>query len=250
MARVDYNAMADRYDAGRAAPLDALAPWRSAVEQYISVDGVVLDIGSGTGIFAEAFARWFAARVIGVEPSAGMRARAVRQRSHALVRYLAGSAEHLPLRQGSCRVAWLSTVIHHFSNLDLCACEIGRALMSNGTVLIRSAFPGRLDQIKLFDYFPRAREVAETFPTVATTVAAFAAAGFVFVALDRVEQQWAPSLRAYAASVRLRADSTLAPLTDAEFRAGLRKLELDAAREHEPSPVVDRLDLLVLAREV
>jgi SAM-dependent methyltransferase len=248
MARVDYNAMAACYDAGRAVPLDALAPWRSAVEPYISVEGVVLDVGSGTGIFAEAFARWFGVRVIGVEPSAGMRARAVQQRSHALVRYVAGSAERLPLRHGSCRVAWLSTVIHHFSDLDLCACEVGRALMSSGTVLIRGAFPGRLDHIKLFDYFPRAREVAESFPTVEATVAAFAAAGFGFVALLRVEQQWAPSLRACAARVRLRADSTLAPLTDAEFCGGLRKLDLDAAREYEPSPVVIGLDLLVLAR--
>ncbi len=212
MARVDYNAIADRYDAGRAAPLDALGPWRSAVEPHVPAAGVVLDVGSGTGIFAEAFARWFGVRVIGVEPSAGMRAQ--------------------------------------FSDLDRCACEIGRALTLNGTVLIRSAFPGRLDHIRLFDYFPMAREVAETFPTVAATAAAFAAAGFVVVALERVEQQWAPSLRAYAGRVRLRTDSTLAPLTDAEFRAGLRKLDLDAAREHQPSPVVDGLDLLVLTREV
>jgi ubiquinone/menaquinone biosynthesis C-methylase UbiE len=249
VARVDYDAIADRYDAGRGEWSDALAPWRVAVEPYIPTDGVVLDVGSGTGIFAHAFARWFGVRVIGVEPSVGMRARALQRRSHPLVRYVAGRAECLPLSRGSCRVAWLSTVTHHVSNLDLCASEVGRALVANGTVVIRSVFPGRLDHIRLFDYFPGARKVAETFPTVEATVAAFRAAAFGFVALDQVQQQWAPSLRAYAARVRLRADSTLVPLTDEEFRAGLRKLDDDVAREQEPSPVVDRLDLLVLGRQ-
>jgi len=248
MARVDYDAMASSYDAGRAVPLTALEPWRRALAPYVSAEGLVLDLGSGTGIFAEAFARWFGARVIGVEPSAGMRARAVLERPHPLVVYVGGAAEHLPLKRGSCRVAWLSTVIHHFSRLEECAPEMRHALAPNGAVLIRSAFADRLDHIRLFHYFPEARAVAETFPTVRATVNAFAAVGFAVVALHRVTQQWAPSLRDYANRVRLRADTTLAALTEAEFSAGLRRLDLDVAHEHEPSPVIDGLDLLVLGR--
>jgi ubiquinone/menaquinone biosynthesis C-methylase UbiE len=249
MARVDYNAMAGRYDAGRAVPLDALQPWRAALEPYVPAGVTILDVGSGTGIFCEAFARWFGARVIGVEPSAGMRAQAVQGRPHPLVQYVAGTAERLPVRRGSCRVAWLSTVIHHLASLEASAHELRHALTpNNGVVLVRSAFPDRLDHITLFRYFPGARAIAETFPSVEATAEAFAAAGFAVRALDRVDQHWAPSLRAYAKRVRLRADSTLAPLSEGEFSEGLRRLDLDVAREESPSPVVDGLDLLVLAR--
>jgi len=248
MASVDHNAMAASYDAGRAVSLAALEPWRSALEPYLSAERVVFDLGSGTGIFAEAFARWFGVRVVGVEPSAGMRARAVHERTHPLVLYVGGTAERLPLKRGAGRVAWLSTVIHHFSDLQGCAREVGHVLGPDGVVLIRSAFADRLDRIRLFRYFPEARKVAETFPTVRTTIDSFAAVGFARLALHRVAQESAPSLRDYAARVRTRADSTLAAITDAEFSAGLRRLDFDAAREYEPSPVVDGLDLLVLTQ--
>jgi hypothetical protein len=51
-------------------------------------------------------------------------------------------------------------------------------------VLIRSPFPGRHERITLFRFFPGAQRIAETFPTVEATVAAFATAGFAFEALQ------------------------------------------------------------------
>jgi hypothetical protein len=61
-----------------------------------------------------------------------------------------------------------------------------------------------------------------------------------------VSQVSAPSLRAAVERVRQRADSTLVPLSDREFAAGLAAMERAAAAETTPTPVVDRLDLLVL----
>jgi ubiquinone/menaquinone biosynthesis C-methylase UbiE len=246
MARLDYDRMASEYDAGRAVPLASLEPWRTAVQPYVSLERPVLDVGSGTGIFAEAFATWFSLEVVGVEPSAGMRACAARDRPHPLIRYLGASADRLPVRDGVCGTAWLSTVIHHFADLDAAAAEIRRVLTADGLVLIRSTFAGRLEHVRLFHYFPEARYVAETFPSVDRTAEAFGAAGLEVRALTRVDQVSAPSLHAYAARVRTRADTTLASLSDAEFAAGLQRLEVDVARESHPVPVVNGLDLLVL----
>jgi hypothetical protein len=97
----------------------------------------------------------------------------------------------------------------------------------------------------LFRFFLGAGRIAETFPTVAATVAAFQAAGFAFQALQPAPQVSAPGLRAVE-QVRLRADSTLQPLSDDEFAEGLAALERAAAAEATPTPVVDHLDLLVL----
>jgi ubiquinone/menaquinone biosynthesis C-methylase UbiE len=248
MARVDYDQMAPSYEHGRALPLDALEDWRAALAAYLPpASGLpVLDLGAGTGLFATALATWFDVRVVGVEPSEGMRRHARPARSHPLGAYVGGQAARLPLRDRCCGGAWLSTVIHHLGDLAHCALELRRVLAPGGPLLIRSAFPGRHERITLFWFFPGAQRIAETFPTVEATVAAFATAGFAFQALRPVPQVSAPSLRASVDRVRLRADSTLKLLSDEEFAKGLAALERAAAAETAPTPVIDHLDLLVL----
>jgi ubiquinone/menaquinone biosynthesis C-methylase UbiE len=250
MARVDYEQMASAYDAGRALTLAALEPWRVALAPHLlpTTSLPVLDLGSGTGQFATAFAEWFGTHVIGVEPAAGMRREARRKRSHPHVAYVGGEAERIPLRDGSCGCAWLSTVVHHIGDLRGCAHELRRVLQPHGRVLVRSSFPGRQDQITLFRFFPSARKIAETFPTVEATAAAFAAAGFELESLESVSQVSAPSLRAFSERVRLRTDSTLRPLPDETFAEGMAMLERAIATESSPVPVVDRLDLVVLRK--
>jgi ubiquinone/menaquinone biosynthesis C-methylase UbiE len=246
--RVDYNQMAAVYDCGRSLSDEALEAWRTALSRYLpSETGMpVLDLGSGTGRFSNALAEWFDAYVIGVEPAEGMRREAQRRITHPRVAYVGGEAERIPLRDGSCDSAWLSTVIHHIGDLPSCARELRRVLRPQGRVLIRSSFPDRHDDILAFRFFPTARKIAETFPTVEGTVKAFASAGFRMEALESVAQVLAPSLRAFCERVRVRADSTLVALSEDEFARGMEALEKAAAEEMTPTPVVDRLDLLVL----
>ena len=245
MARLDYEAAAASYDGARALPPDALAGWRAAVEPYLPpADGrPILDLGAGTGVFAAAFADWYAAPVIAVESAAAMRREAT---AHPNVAWLAGAAERMPLKDGSCGAAWLSTVIHHFDDLGAAAAEIARVLAPGAPALIRSAFPGRTGGVTLFRFFPAAGRAVESFPSVPETVAAFAAAGFEMEKLCPVEQRSAPSLAAFRARLSQRADTTLAALDDADFAAGLAALDAAVAAEAVSAPVVDRLDLLVL----
>jgi ubiquinone/menaquinone biosynthesis C-methylase UbiE len=248
MARVDFDQLAASYDAGRALSSDGLEGWRAALAGYLPPPGElpVLDVGAGTGLFAAAIAGWFDAEVVAVEPSAGMRRQARLGRPHARVAWVGGRAERLPLRDGCCGGAWLSTVIHHLGDLPGCARQLRRVVRAGGPVLIRSSFPGRHQGITLFRFFPGAGRIAAGFPTVEATVAAFEAAGFAFETLRQVPQVSAPSLRAAVERVRRRADSTLQPLPDHEFAAGLAAMERAAAAEATPTPVVDHLDLLVL----
>jgi SAM-dependent methyltransferase len=249
MARLDYDAAAAAYVRGRPLPPEAIAAWRVAVAPLLAdASGPLLDVGAGTGWFAATFAEWFDVAVVAVEPSEGMRRRAAETvRGDRRVRFVAGTAEALPLRDHSAGTAWLSTVIHHCTDLAAAGRELARVLRPGARVLIRSVFPGRLDGVAVFRFFPAARRVAETFPTVDATVAVFTAAGFVFESLQAVPQVSAPSLAAaaeYARTMR-HADSTLRPLSDEELAAGLRELE-SAAATTPPAAVVDHLDLLVL----
>jgi SAM-dependent methyltransferase len=185
--------------------------------------------------------------VVAVEPARRMRQEALARR-HPRVRQVGGDALAIPLAGSSCDAAWLSTVIHHLPDLEACARELARVLSRDAPVLIRSSFPGRHAHISLFRYFPGASRVADTFPSVATTVGAFARAGFAQEALESVPQVSARSLREAYERVCLRADSTLVPLNDEEFAAGLAAIEKAAREEKSDEPVVDRLDLLVLRR--
>ena len=248
MDRLDYERLAAAYRQSRGLPLDALEDWRRAVAPYVPPPGgpPVLDVGSGAGTFAAAFGRWFGVRVIGVEPAGAMLREALRHHSGPGIAYVGGRAEALPLRDGVGGCAWLSTVIHHIPDLPACARELRRVLRPGAPVLIRSSFPGRHRHITLFRFFPEASHVAAGFPSVEATAAAFAAAGFHVETLQSVRQVSAPSLRVFRERVRLRADSTLAPLSDEAFARGMAALDRAVAAEREPSPVVDRLDLLVL----
>lgn len=248
MARLDYDQIAARYDGGRRIADAGLADWRAAIARHLPAKQklTLLDLGAGTGQFCFALADWFDARVIAVEPSAGMRQQARAKSNDARVAIVGAGGEQIPLRADCCDAAWLSTVIHHIPDLDACARDLRRVLNDDGVVLIRSAFPGRLEKISLFHFFPPARRVVDTFPSVDKTVAVFERAGFAYRALESVPQVSAPNLVEACERVRLRADTTLKGLTDAEFAAGLARVE-QAARADPSSPVVDSLDLLVFA---
>ena len=252
MARLDYDQVADRYHAGRGVPLDHLDGWRSAIGPHVD-DGAgaapLLDLGAGTGIWTVAFRQWFEAPVVAVEPSHGMRQVARDNGVPDGAWLVAGRAEAIPLDSSTVGTVWMSTVVHHVEDLGECAHELARVLRADGRVLIRNSFPGRHDEIMLFHYFPAAKRVAESFPTVEDLRQLFARVSFELRELQRVREPPPRSLldlRRLVVDMRS-TDSALAPLTDAEFDAGLAALDADVPREVTPIPL--GLDLLVFARQ-
>lgn len=247
----DYRSSAASYDAARSLTLEGLEEWRRAVEPFVAAMPAglpILDLGSGTGQFAEAFATWFACDVVGVEPSGEMRSKAEEKRSSERIHYAAGDAANIPMGDGSCGIAWLSTVIHHFPSLDDAARELDRVLAPGAPVLIRSAFPGREQGISLFRYFPEGRRVLQRFPTIEATRAAFERAGFVFESIGPVPQRSVRSLHEFRARVAHRnTDTVLRGLSDEEHARGLARIDA-AIAAGEDAPLVDSLDLMVLRR--
>jgi SAM-dependent methyltransferase len=246
---IDYDgAMSANYRTGRALSPETAATWRSIVEPFVgtSKPAVILDLGAGTGRFAKLFAESFRARVIAVEPARGMLAAAVTDRRLPRVAHVVGTAENLPLDDKSCDVAWLSQVFHHIRDHRACAAELRRVLRGAGRVLVRGTFGDRLDGFPtLLHFFPSTRLICEGLPTTEEAKKIFAAAGFTIEADTRVQQKTCGSLREFAERTRLRADTALALIPDEEFAQGVARLEAVGAREDEPCPVLETLDLLV-----
>lgn len=126
-----------------------------AVKSTGTGPSTLLDIGCGTGrLLRDAHARWPQARLIGVDPAAGMVAVARELTPDAIL--LSGSAEALPLGGASVDVALSTLSFHHWRNQVAGLREIARVLKPGGRfILVDVSAPRWLG--RLFGN-PRARD--------------------------------------------------------------------------------------------
>ncbi len=97
----------------------------------LGAQDAVLDIGCGPGA-AVRYAARHAARVTGVDPAPIMLriARLLTRRRDT--RYVSGTAEALPVPDGSASVVWSIATVHHWADLDVAGQEILRVLRPGG----------------------------------------------------------------------------------------------------------------------
>ncbi|HEV3014663.1 MAG TPA: class I SAM-dependent methyltransferase [Actinomycetota bacterium] len=106
----------------------------------------VVDVGCGPGRFLREAAER-GAEAVGVEPSGQMRRVAGWRTPGALsgrVRVVDGTAERIPLGDGSATVVWAVASFHHWTDPEAGLAEVHRVLQPGGRVLIaeRLARPG------------------------------------------------------------------------------------------------------------
>lgn len=223
MGAIDYEGRADAFRTARTLPDEALDRWREAVApQAPAPCRLVLDLGAGTGGFLAPLRAWFGAPVIAVEPSPAMRDAANRHGPATDHPWVAGRAETIPLRAGTFDVAWLSTVLHQFSDREGAAAELRRVVRPGGRVLVRGFFSD-VPVTGAFADFPGIERSAATFPSTQEAVGWFESAGFRGVGITDVVEPWRFPVEGWDARVRsLRdADSALRPLADDEIEQGI-----------------------------
>jgi SAM-dependent methyltransferase len=247
---VNYEEQSESYAAARSLSQRAVEAWGEAITRWLAPlqPSLVLDLGSGTGRFSPLIASRLGCGVVGVEPSDGMRETAMKEATHPRVRYVAGDALNIPLDDGSCDAAWLGYMVHHVPDRVRCAQELSRLLRAGAIVLVAGACTEKRKEISLFRYFPAALRIVDQFPLETEISASFAEGGLEHVATESVVIESAPSLAVAATRTALRADTTLRLISDEEYAEGQRALEEAAAREAEPQPILDSIDLLVYRR--
>ncbi|MHB8512370.1 MAG: class I SAM-dependent methyltransferase [Actinomycetota bacterium] len=238
--------MAEVYDQGRYLLPEAANAWRDAVRSSDDhLNGPMLDVGCGTGRFSSLLTEWFDASVIGIEPTEGMLRHALKRERNPRVRFVRGSAEHIPLREDSCGGAWLSNVHHHFNDLQRAADELRRVLKNGSPVFLRGAFPDRPCALLMLEYFPQGESFINRTPTFETTSRAFTNAAFRVEGVHVVHQLIADTLDQFLDRMKTRADSLLESLDDDDFTKGIEKLEHDVKSGGKKGPLLDPLDLVV-----
>ena len=108
-------------------------------------------------------------------------------------------------------------------------------------------FPDATDGISNFRFFPSARAVVDSFPTVDGLALVMRDAGFHLVERKAISQVICPTLADFYQRAKRRVDTTLIHIPDAEYEVGLEALRAAAMADTSGTPIVDILDLVVFA---
>jgi len=236
-ARVaDYDSVAAGYD--RRYAIHEYAGVRDTLAGFVGEAASVLEVGCGTGHWLSALARQASPSprgrfVAGVEPSAGMIARAHAAATGAhLVR---ARAEALPWRDESFDRIVCVNALHHFSDRAGFFAEARRVLRPDGGLLTIGKDPhAERDSWWVYDYFPETIVIdRQRFARVRDLRGELVVAGFAWAEsfeADRIEATM-PARDALATGVVDRAyTSQLTVLSDKEFERGAARIaEADAA---------------------
>lgn len=238
MRRVDYDSeQYQDYARGRALTEQQRRVWISAFAAVLPERRplVGLDVGSGTGRYTPALAR-ACGPVTGIEPS--VRMREIAESVQSGVRYLAGSAEDMPVPSGSADYALMFLSWHHVQDKPRAARELARVLRPGGRLLLRANFSDHHPRPWWLEHFPRGLEVdTAQFQPLHEVIAMFTSDGWRVAGFDTVTEP-SPGTRAdMLERLRLRALSFFAHLSPDEQEAGFRSLDQSVAADPDaPSP--------------
>jgi len=240
MRRVDYDKeLYQDYARGRELREQQMQVWISAFEAVLPARRPLtgLDVGSGTGRFTPALARTFGP-VTGVEPSVRMREIAQAQAQHPSVRYLAGSAEDMPVPSNSADYALMFLSWHHVQDKARAARELARVLRPGGRLLLRSNFSDHHPRPWWLEHFPRGIEVdTSMFPPLHEVITTFTSAGWGVASFGTVTEPSMGTRSDMLERLRMRSLSFFAHLTPDEQEAGFCRLEqLVATDPGAPAP--------------
>ncbi|MEO3805940.1 methyltransferase domain-containing protein [Nonomuraea sp. B1E8] len=240
MRRIDYDTeQYQDYARGRALNEQQLRTWISAFTAVLPERRPMagLDVGSGTGRFTPALATAFGP-VTGIEPSVRMRETAQAHAPHPDVRYLAGSAEDMPVPSGSADYALMFLSWHHVQDKPGAVRELARVLRPGGRLLLRANFRDHHPRPWWLEHFPRGYEAdASLFQPLHEVIAMFTSDGWRVAGFGTVTEPSAGTRGDMLERLRLRTLSFFAQLTPDELEAGFRRLEeAVAADPGAPSP--------------
>jgi SAM-dependent methyltransferase len=249
MRRIDYDTEQYRdYARGRALTDQQLQVWISAFKAQLPERRPLtgLDIGSGTGRYTPALARAFGP-VIGIEPSVRMREIAQARSNHPDVQYLAGSAEHMPVQDGSADYALMFLSWAHVQNKPQAVRELARVLKPGGRLLLRSQFSDHMPTLWWLEHFPRSIEAhAAPFQPLHEVIAMFTLMGWRVASFGTVTEPSPGTRGDMLERLRLRTFSVFAHFTPDELEAGFHRLEQAVAADPDAPAPAEHATLLTL----
>ena len=221
---VDYNQLAETYDLTRTANIAVL----NRFAEEVTLDGAtVLDFGCGTGNFAHALCRLTIANVYGVEPSDGMRAKAIAKGIDAR----AGDHARIPFDANTFDFIYMTDVIHHVPDLPALFTELLRVLKPGGRVGILTESHAQLASRFWVTYFPTTVAVERgRYPDIPDILCAAEAAGLATHKVVSTDQESRFTIAEdFVRLVEDKGYSVFRLIGEVDYQAGLAALRADFA---------------------
>jgi len=189
--------------------------------------GAALEVGCGTGRLLRALAGLTTlGRAAGVDPEPAMLARARGLEVHI------GRAESLPLPGSAFDLTFLWLAFHLVAGKPAAVAELFRVLRPGGHAAIWTLTPEHVHEFHLNSYFPSLPAVdLPRFEPPERWLVILGDAGFEPVLEQQLTLRRTTTAGRLAAAVRARYLSTFDLLPEAEFEAGARRLEAEAASD-------------------
>ena len=206
-----------------------------------------LDIGCGTG--SQLIANRAASRdavMVGTDASIGMLREGRRKAPD--ISWVQADAAVLPFDRGSFDFVGCQFAFHHFRDKPGMLGEALRVLRPGGRFVLRNMCPQECADWLCYEYFPAAwaADLRDFWP-VAKLTAAMARAGFAGVTAEYEHLRFETNLADWLDHVSHRYTcSQLQTIADADYAAGLRRLESELADPAGPRVRADHLCLVTI----
>ena len=247
--RIDYDDLAAAFD--RRYEENDYAGVEAALDAFLGDSSEhVLEVGCGTGHWLRQLANR-GIQLAGLDPSAGMLARAKTQAADAAL--VQGTAERLPWADDTFDRVFCINALHHFPDQIGFIAEAVRILRPGGQLMTIGLDPhAMLDRWYVYDYFTAVLDIdRRRYPSTGQLREYMRAAGLVSC-VTREVQHWTTSIDARAALEQGRLDRTttsqLRRLTDDQYREGVAAiLNAAAAAEARGESLLLQADLRLYA---
>ena len=169
---IDYNNLAQDYDLTRTLNINII----NLFAAELPLDGkTILDFGCGTGNYAYAIKKLTTADIYGVEPSDGMREKALQKGLDVRC----GNHLSVPFEDCYFNFIYMTDVIHHVPDMQAMFSEFRRVLKAGGLVCILTESHCQLETRFWVKYFPTTVAVEKKrYPDIPDIVAAAKTNGF------------------------------------------------------------------------
>lgn len=245
--KVDYDQISATYDDVRAGDVALINYFLRALPVQDRL--TVLEIGCGTGNYADILQRHTAANVHGVDPSSGMLTSAQRKNPHLILKQANVTA--LPYANSAFDFVYMVDVIHHISDLDRMFSEIKRVLNPGATACIVTQSHAQIDARPITRFFPETAVVDKhRYPSIAAIIAHAEVQNLQCVKRDeRFAGEPVEIDDEFLALVRAKGYSMLHLISDSDYEVGLGMLERALADGPITAPRAGETAVWIVKRE-
>lgn len=226
---VDYNEISKKYDSVRGENMGTINMFLK--EMPLNGESKILDFGCGTGNFTNAIKLMTDAHVYGVEPSQGMREKAIEK--NAEIVFVEGNHENIPFENDFFDFIYMTDVIHHVPDVKMMFRELYRVLKPTGKLCIVTESHKQINARFWTRYFPTTAFVEiKRYPDIDNIVEKSLQAGFTHLKNIITDKEATHTIsERFTKLVENKGYTMFELIEDTDYQTGLKLLKVDYEKQ-------------------